>query len=79
MSSWPAVRPVLDPDFLPASLWNRGYRALVAHGGGGDPLALALERNDGSVSVFRTAILPLRSGHAEPTLRYVERLLKFLL
>ena len=79
MSSWPAVRPVLDPDFLPASLWNRGYRALVVHGGGGDPLALALERNDGSVSVFRTAILPLRSGHAELTLRYVERLLKFLL
>jgi predicted NBD/HSP70 family sugar kinase len=76
----PAVRPVLDPNFLPASLWNRVYRALVAQRGGGVPLALALERNDGNVSVFRTAILPPDgAGAAELNERYVERLLKFLL
>jgi predicted NBD/HSP70 family sugar kinase len=71
----PRFRPVLDPDFQPASLWNRAYRALVSESGGGIPLALALERGDGGVSVFRTAVLP---DHPE-TGRYVERLLKFLL
>ncbi|HUB77887.1 MAG TPA: hypothetical protein VMB03_03775 [Bryobacteraceae bacterium] len=71
----PQFRPVLDPDFQPASLWNRAYRALVSQSGGGVPLAIALERSDGGVSVYRTAVLP---EHGE-TRRYVERLLKFLL
>ena len=71
----PQFRPVLDPDFQPASLWNRAYRALVSQSGGGVPLTIALERADGAVSVFRTAVLP---GHPE-TNRYAERLLKFLL
>ncbi|HEX3743336.1 MAG TPA: hypothetical protein VHW09_05390 [Bryobacteraceae bacterium] len=71
----PQFRPVLDPDFQPASLWNRAYRALVQQSGGGVPVQLALERPDGATSVFRTAILP---DH-EDTPRYVERLLKFLL
>jgi predicted NBD/HSP70 family sugar kinase len=71
----PQFRPVLDPDFQPASLWNRAYRALVSQSSGGVPLAIALERADGAVSVFRTAVLP---DHEE-TQRYVERLLKFLL
>jgi len=71
----PQFRPVLDPDFQPASLWNRAYRALVSQSGGGVPLAIALERADGAVSVFRTAVLPDRAE----TRRYAERLLKFLL
>ena len=75
----PAFRPALDPGFQPASLWNRAYRALVAERGGGIPLALSLERSDGAVSVFRTAILPHDSRTAEINRRYVERLLKFLL
>ena len=75
----PAFRPVLDPDFVPASLWNRNYRALVAQSGGGSPLALALERNDGAVSVFHTATLPHDGSSAAITQRYAERLLKFLL
>jgi hypothetical protein len=52
----PKFRPVLDPEFLPASLWNRVYRAL-ARAGGARPLAIALERSDGGISVYRTAIL----------------------
>ena len=58
MFAIPSIRPPLDPDFQPASLWNRAYRALVQQSGGGSPLALALERSDGAVSVFRTAVLP---------------------
>jgi len=70
--------PVLDPQFVPASLWNRAYRALT-DARGGQPLALALERGDGSISVFRTSILPQDPAHARLNERYVERLLKFLL
>jgi len=72
-------RPVLDPDFVPASLWNRAYRARVRESGGGAPLAMALERSDGSVSVYRTAILPHEGANIAVNHRYVERLLKFLL
>jgi predicted NBD/HSP70 family sugar kinase len=74
----PKFRPILDPEFLPASLWNRAYRAL-AHAGGADPLAIALERSDGGVSVYRTAILPHEGGNIAVNHRYTERLLKYLL
>ena len=75
----PEFRPVLDPEFLPAALWNRAYRSLVTHSAGARPFALALERSDGSVSVFRTATLPHAGAAVEINQRYVERLLKFLL
>src|SRR5207253_3358249 len=82
ISPSPKFRPVLDPEFLPASLWNRAYRALAKDSGGG-ALAIALERGDGSVSVFPTAILPLeganRQVNQQVNQRYIERLLKFLL
>jgi len=75
----PKFRPVLDPGFLPASLWNRAYHAQVAGSGGGEKIAIALERSDGSVSVFRTSILPHEGPAVAVNHRYVERLLKFLL
>ena len=74
----PRFRPVPDPKFLPASLWNRAYRAL-ARIGAADPMAIALERSDGGVSVFRTAILPHEGGNIAVNHRYTERLLKYLL
>ncbi len=75
----PRFRPVLDPDFLPASLWNRAFRARVQESGKPDPLQIALERKDGSRSVFRTAVLPHEGANIAANERYVERLLKFLL
>jgi predicted NBD/HSP70 family sugar kinase len=72
-------RPVLDSEFLPASLWNRAYRVRVRESGGGRNLAIALERSDGSVSVCRTAVLPHEGANVGVNHRYVERLLKFLL
>jgi predicted NBD/HSP70 family sugar kinase len=71
-------RPVLDSEFIPASLWNRAYRARVKESGGGRNLAIALERSDGSVSVFRTAVLPHEGKNVAVNNRYVERLVKFL-
>ena len=73
----PKFRPVLDPAFVPASLWNRAYRALAQSAP--VPLAIALERGDGGVSVFRTATLPHRGAHIALNQRYTERLLKYLL
>ena len=74
----PRFVPALDPAFVPASLWNRAYRARVAETGG-RPLAIALERSDGAVSVFHTAVLPHEGDAVALNHRYVERLLKFLL
>src|ERR1044071_3318632 len=65
------IRPSLDPEFVPAALWNREYRKSASR-----PLAIALERSDGSVSVYRTVV---QSGESVASRRYVERLLKFLL
>jgi len=75
----PKFRPALDLEFLPAALWNRAYRSLLRDSGGGRPMALALERSDGSVSVFRTATLPNEGAGVGLNQRYLERLLKFLL
>ena len=75
----PKFRPALDPGFVPASLWNQAYRDAVKAAGGRSNVALALERGDGGVSVFRTAILPHDPANVELNHRYIERLLKFLL
>jgi predicted NBD/HSP70 family sugar kinase len=74
----PAVIAPLDPSFLPASLFTREYRKLVA-ASDGVPLRLALERSDGAISEFHTLVVPPASGHLEATLLYIERTLKFLL
>ena len=74
----PAVIAPLDPAFLPASLFTRNYRELVA-GSGGVPLRLALERGDGSISTFCMSVVPPSAGHLAATLLYAERIVKFLL
>lgn len=75
----PKFCPVLDPGFVPASLWNRAFRARVEESGKGQNLAIALERSDGSVSVCRTRVLPHEGANRAANERYVERLVKFLL
>src|SRR5439155_7676774 len=75
----PTVVPPLDPEFRPVALGNRRYRQAVAAAKTKVPLAIALERNDGRVSVFKTEILSDGSGHGAATRLYVERLVKFLL
>ena len=73
----PKFRPVLDPEFVPASLWNRTYRTLA--GARGEGLAIALERSDGGVSVYGTTTLPHEGQNVALNERYCERLLKYLL
>ena len=71
--------PRLDPGFVPAVLWNRSYSAKAAKTTGSRPLAISLERGDSTVSVHRTKVLPQSVENDPLNIRYVERLLKFLL
>ena len=79
LSVAPKVRPALDPEFLPAALWNREYAALVAQDGGARPFSLVLTRRDGSAFRHDSRVLSASHAGAALTLTYAERLLKFLL
>jgi len=66
----------LDPGFLPATVFNRSYVAAAMESGTAVPLVIGLEREGGLFSRLETVVK--RDADAE-TLRYVERLVKFLL
>lgn len=78
MKITPELRPVLDPDFVPAVLWNRAYQESVAASDATEAVAIALTRPDGSGSTYRTRILS-DPGSVELSRNYLERILKFLL
>lgn len=75
----PAFRPLLDPSFVPAVLWNRAYRAKAAADPASLTVDLALCRQDGTTFRWSGTILPAGPGNDELTLRYMERHVKFLL
>ncbi len=75
----PAVVPELDPAFVPAVLWNRAYRKAAADSGKAVDIVIALYRPNGTVSTYETVILPISADTMDLTVRYVERLVKFLL
>jgi predicted NBD/HSP70 family sugar kinase len=72
----PNIACPLDPAFQPAVLFNHNYLGTVEASGKGVPLALGLERENGLMSRFDMMVRPERD---EETLRYVERIVKFLL
>ena len=65
--------PALDPEFIPFGVWADAYRK-----GAKQPLAIALERNDGYTSVWNTFIHGTEEMK-DADYRYVERHVKFLL
>ncbi len=75
----PRITPVLDPAFRPAVLANRAFREQVRASGQPVPVRLALEQTDGTVSHFRTEILPDSHPQAAGNFTYLERIAKFLL
>jgi predicted NBD/HSP70 family sugar kinase len=75
----PAIAPPLDEGFRPAVLANRAFVAAVEASGDGVPLALVVERSDGSRSRFETVAWPEGHPRAGENRMYVERLVKFLL
>ncbi|MEO7319109.1 MAG: ROK family protein [Chthoniobacteraceae bacterium] len=79
MNVQPAIIPPLDPGFVPAVLWNRGYRARCGAEPGAHPIAIAVERTDSTMSRFDTLVLPHIGANIPLNRKYVERLVKFLL
>lgn len=79
LDTTPLFSPPLDPGFLPASLWNRAYRALAAKNAAKRDVLFTIYRPDGSAWPFPTDLLPDQPEWRELTLRYSERLVKALL
>lgn len=75
----PKIVPELDPTYVPAVLWNRAFRAKVESTPGALPLSIALTRTDGVCFRHDTHILPHEGDHKALNLKYVERILKFML
>ena len=65
--------PKLDPTFIPFGVWRAAYLD-----GAKQPIAIAVERDQGQVSVHKTFIHGTPEM-AEADYRYVERYVKFLL
>ena len=65
-------RPPLDESFLPFGVWAKAFLQ-----GADRPFKVALEREDGRVSVYRSFLRG--EEYAEANLRYLERTVKFLL
>ena len=66
----PGTVPLLDPDFIPFGVWMEAYLQ-----GASQPLAIAVERNEGQITVRRTFI------HGTPEMAaadryYIDRLVK---
>lgn len=76
LSIKPAIKAPLDPGFVPAVLFNRAYEQKVASFDKAVPLVIGLVREGGLVSRYETMVLPTAD---DDTLRYVERIVKFLL
>ena len=65
-------QPLLDKNFIPFGVWAQAYLKDAAQ-----PFRIAVERENGLISVFETR---LRSAEfAEANARFVERLVKMLL
>lgn len=76
MSNALAIKAPLDPNFAPSVLANRNYVAAAKASGHYETLVIGLERESGLLSRFETIV---KTDVDEETLRYVERIVKFLL
>lgn len=74
----PKLTPPLDQDFRPAALATRAFAKAVC-AAGAVPVQIALEQGDGSVTRFKTEVLPASHKDAAANFTHVERLVKFLL
>ncbi len=75
----PKIVPVLDRGFVPAVLWNRAYEETVHAADRTVEVVLALTRPDGSCFRHETRIRPPEPENEADTLKYLERIVKFLL
>ena len=78
MDAAPRHRSSIDPGLVPAVLWTRDYLRHCDRTGGSTELTIALRREDGTASLFRTQVLA-GGVDDEATYLHVERTVKFLL
>jgi len=71
------VNAKLDPQFAPLSLVCREMRKLTEDNG--QDLVIAVERNKGYITTYKTQIFADGTGHDEENFRFVERMAKALL
>lgn len=77
--SKPSITPVLDPEFRPPVLWNKAFREAAEATGNAQPLIINVKRNNGASNSVKTVIFPHTEEYAEANIKYVERLVKFLI
>ncbi len=76
----PKFVPELDPNFVPAVLWNKAFQDLAATTEGASDFAICMQRNNGAVSRFDTRVLPhTTEENKQLNIQYVERLVKYML
>ncbi len=71
------VQAKLDPQFQPLSLVCREMREKTATDG--QDIIIAVERNNGYTSTYKTRIYKDHTGHDEENFRFIERMVKSLL
>ena len=73
------VSPVLDDGFVPAVLWRRAFEEKVAADTGAHDVQIALGRIDGTTYRSDVRLLTHEGDSVALNVKYVERLIKFLL
>ena len=71
------VNAILDPEFQPLSLICREMREATKENG--QDIIIAVERNKGYTTTYKTRIFADGTGHDEENFRFVERIAKSLL
>lgn len=79
MTIQPKVKPVLDEGFVPAVLWRRAFNEQVAADPGAHDVQIALARLDGTTYRNDVRILSHEGENVALNIKYVERLIKFML
>jgi predicted NBD/HSP70 family sugar kinase len=76
MTIKPNISAPLDPEFIPAVVFNREYVKSAKATGKAVPVVIGLEREAGLLSCFETVVRPETDAD---TLLYIDRVVKFLL
>ncbi len=71
------VKAKLDPNFQPLSLICRQMREATANDG--QDVIIAIERNKGYTTTYKTRIFRDNTGHDDENFRFIERMVKALL
>lgn len=75
----PQCKPQLDPEFVPAALWNREYLKLAAEASDSRAVRIGVDRPEGTTWIYETTLLPESAEASADTFKYCERTVKFLL